>query len=111
MAPTVVSLRAKTKGVVQAELDRSLSGRLKHLTEGDRAALQQMMDSAVNKLLHAPTTRLKVAASGEDGADLVRAVVHLFDLPEAPPPEPEKREREAPQASAAAQPDDDDRLH
>ncbi len=111
VAPTIVSLRAKTKGVLAAELERSLSGRLKHLTEGDRAALQQMMDSAVNKLLHAPTTRLKVAASGEDGADLVRAVVHLFDLPEAPPPEPDKREHEALQASAAAHPDDDDRLH
>ena len=79
--PTVVALRAKTRGVLVAELERSLGGRLKHLTEGDRAALQQMVESATNKLLHAPTTRLKQAASSSDAGDLVEAVHHLFDLP------------------------------
>jgi glutamyl-tRNA reductase len=81
--PTVVALRAKTRGVLVAELERSLAGRLKHLTEGDRAALAQMIESATNKLLHAPTTRLKVAASTSDGdaGDLVEAIHHLFDLP------------------------------
>ncbi len=79
--PTVVALRAKTRGVLVAELERSLGGRLKHLTEGDRAALAQMVESATNKLLHAPTTRLKHAASSSDAGDLVHAVHHLFDLP------------------------------
>jgi glutamyl-tRNA reductase len=89
VAPTVVALRAKTRAVLMAELERTLSGRLKHLTEGDRAALLQMMESAVNKLLHAPTTRLKAGASAEDVADYVRTVKHLFDLPEmAPSPDP-----------------------
>jgi glutamyl-tRNA reductase len=81
--PTVVALRSRTRSVLAAELERSLSGRLKHLTEGDRAALVQMVESATNKLLHAPTTRLKHAASASDGdvGDLVHAVHHLFDLP------------------------------
>jgi len=79
--PTVVALRAKTRAVLVAELDRSLGGRLKHLTEGDRAALAQMIESATNKLLHAPTTRLKAAAASSDVGDLVHAVQHLFDLP------------------------------
>lgn len=79
--PTVVALRAKTRGVLVAELERSLGSRLKHLTEGDRAALEQMIESATNKLLHAPTTRLKQAASSSDAGDLVNAVQHLFDLP------------------------------
>jgi glutamyl-tRNA reductase len=85
--PTVVALRAKTRGVLIAEVERSLTGRLKHLTEGDRAALAQMVESATNKLLHAPTTRLKLAAStnqGSDAGDLVEALHHLFDLPKAP---------------------------
>ena len=69
------------------------------------------MDSSVNKLLHAPTTRLKIAASQEDGADLVRAAVHLFDLPEGPPPEIEKAPRDSPQGADDAHADDDDRLH
>lgn len=88
VSPTIVALRAKTKGVLVAELERSLGTRLKHLGESDRAALQQMIESATNKLLHSPTTRLKIAAGASDGNDLVRAVQHLFDLPTAPTPEP-----------------------
>ncbi|MBX3226317.1 MAG: glutamyl-tRNA reductase [Labilithrix sp.] len=86
--PTIVALRAKTKGVLVAELERTLGTRLKHLPEGDRQALTQMIESATNKLLHAPTTRLKAAAGVSDGNDLVRAAQHLFDLPSAPAPEP-----------------------
>jgi glutamyl-tRNA reductase len=85
--PTIIALRAKTKGVLVAELERSLGTRLKHLGEADRAALTQMIDSATNKLLHAPTTRLRNAAGESDGNDLVRAAQHLFDLPAAPPPD------------------------
>jgi glutamyl-tRNA reductase len=90
VAPTVVALRAKTKAVLFAELERSLGTRLKHLQEGDRAALNQMLESAVNKLLHAPTTRLKASAGNDDAAELVRALKHLFDLPEVEAPRSEK---------------------
>jgi glutamyl-tRNA reductase len=86
--PTIVALRARTRGVLLAELERSLGTRLKHLGDADRAALLQMIESATNKLLHAPTTRLKAAAGVSDGNDLVRAASHLFDLPATPPPEP-----------------------
>ena len=79
--PTVVALRARTRSVLVSELERSLGGRLKHLNEGDRAALAQMVESATNKLLHSPTTRLKLAASSSDAGDLVNALHHLFDLP------------------------------
>jgi len=80
--PTVVAMRTKARAILLSELDRSLGGRLKHL-EGDRAALTQMVESAVNKLLHAPTTRLKArAADGEDARDLAQAVRYLFDLQE-----------------------------
>jgi glutamyl-tRNA reductase len=92
--PTVVALRAKTRGVLVAELERSLGGRLKHLNEGDRAALAQMIESATNKLLHAPTTRLKHAASSSDAGDLVHAVHHLFDLP-ALAESPDERTRDS----------------
>jgi glutamyl-tRNA reductase len=83
--PTVVALRAKTKGILVAELERSLQGRLKHLGETERAALLQMVESATNKLLHAPSTRLRTAASSENGGELVNAARTLFDLPEAKP--------------------------
>jgi glutamyl-tRNA reductase len=81
--PTVVAMRAKARGVLFTELERSLQGRLKHLPEGDRAAITQMLESAMNKLLHAPTTKLKArAADGDDGAELAAAVRFLFDLQE-----------------------------
>jgi glutamyl-tRNA reductase len=81
--PTVVAMRTRARAVLLAELDRSLSGRLKHLPEGDRAALAQMMESAVNKLLHAPTTKLKArAAEGDDAAELAAVMRFLFDLQE-----------------------------
>ncbi len=78
--PTLVALRARTRGILMAELERSLSGKLKHLADADRAALQQMVESATNKLLHAPTTRLKAATTGEGGGELVASMRHLFDL-------------------------------
>jgi len=103
--PTVVALRAKARAVLFSELERSLGGRLKHLPEGDRAALTQMLESAVNKLLHAPTTKLKARAAGADDAgDLAAAVRFLFDLEEAAAAQEAARdEREKPR-------DDDERL-
>ncbi|MGH7285923.1 MAG: glutamyl-tRNA reductase [Polyangiaceae bacterium] len=83
--PTIVALRAKTRAVLIGELERSLEARLRHLPEGDRAALTQMMESAINKLLHAPTSKLKAAASMQEGADLATALQALFDLPEVSP--------------------------
>ena len=79
--PTVVGLRAKVRAVIIAELERTI-GKLRHL-EGDRGALLQMAESAVNKLLHVPTTRLRQRASnGDDAGELAAAVRFLFDLQE-----------------------------
>ena len=89
VTPCVVALRAKTRAVLIGELERSLGGRLKHLGEADRAALTQMVESAVNKLLHAPTTRLKAVAATDDAGEYVHALQQLFDLPSVTPPEEE----------------------
>jgi glutamyl-tRNA reductase len=90
--PTVVAMRTKAHAVLFGELERSLGGRLKHLPEGDRAALAQMLESALNKLMHAPTTRLKArAADGEDAGELASVMRFLFDLKEIPA-EPEHEE-------------------
>jgi glutamyl-tRNA reductase len=85
--PTVVAMRTKVRSVFVSELERSLGNRLKHLPESDRAALTQMLDSAVGKLLHAPTTKLKArAAEGDDAGELASAMRLLFDLPDLAPP-------------------------
>jgi len=78
--PTIVALRGRMRRVLDSELERSLSGRLKHLAPSDRDALAQMLDSATNKLLHSATVKLKQASLADDADDLVRAVHHLFDL-------------------------------
>jgi glutamyl-tRNA reductase len=80
--PTVVAMRAKARAVLFTELEHTLQRRLKHLPEGDRAALTQMLESAANKLLHAPTTKLKARAADGDGAELASVVRFLFDLQE-----------------------------
>jgi glutamyl-tRNA reductase len=80
--PAIVALRAKTRGVLLAELERTLAGRLKHLPEGDRAALLQMVDSATNKLLHAPTTHLRRAAGDGDAQTLAATLKEVFELPD-----------------------------
>jgi len=76
VSPTIVQMRAKTRAVLHGELERSLTGKLRHLGPDERKALTQMMDAAVNKLLHGPTSKLK----GENAQDLVRAARSLFDL-------------------------------
>jgi len=80
---TIVALRAKVRASLAAEVERTLTGRLKHLPDTDKQALQTMIDAAVNKLLHLPTSRIKAMAAEAGGDDLVKAVHHLFDLAEA----------------------------
>ena len=60
--PTIVALRTRLTASLEEELGRSLRGKLKHLPPDDRAALAKMLESAVNRLLHQPTIRLRQAA-------------------------------------------------
>jgi hypothetical protein len=57
-----VALRARITGSLEEELSRSFRGKLKHLSADDRAALGKMVESAVNRVLHQPTVRLRQAA-------------------------------------------------
>jgi glutamyl-tRNA reductase len=109
--PTVVAMRAKARAVFLSELERSLAGRLKHLAEGDRAALLQMLESGVNKLLHSPTTKLKArAAEADDAGELAAAVRFLFDLQESAAAQEAARAEAGGEPAKQAQEDDDERL-
>jgi len=68
--PTIVQLRTRLSAALEEELARSLRGRLKHLPESDRAALSKMVESAVNRLLHQPTIRLRQAALDRSSENL-----------------------------------------
>lgn len=80
MKPVIVALRTRTRETLASELDRSYKGRLKHLTDDDRKALSKMIDAAVNKLLHAPTRRLKELATDTRSGEVASLVAHLFEL-------------------------------
>jgi glutamyl-tRNA reductase len=82
--PMILALRARTRGILTSELERSLAGKLKHLTESDRAALSQLVESATNKLLHAPLAKLKEKAEAREESDLVKALSEAFELTEVP---------------------------
>ncbi|MEZ4219851.1 MAG: glutamyl-tRNA reductase [Polyangiaceae bacterium] len=77
--PAVVALREQFASVLERELERSLRGRLKHLEEADRQALHDMIDSALNKLLHNPTQRLRQRALAGGEADRAEQLAHLVE--------------------------------
>ncbi len=80
LTPTIASLRARTLATLHAEVDRSLSGKLRHLGPAEREALAIMVEAATNKLLHAPVTRLRSLAADERAGDYLEALHDLFEL-------------------------------
>jgi len=81
LAPTIVALRKRFGQIAAEELERALP-RLEGASSSDRAVLEAMGRSLVNKLLHQPMTQLKAGAGEPDGALLIDAVRRLFALSE-----------------------------
>ncbi|MEU5403242.1 glutamyl-tRNA reductase [Streptomyces sp. NPDC005963] len=79
ITPTVVALRSMAADVVAGEIAR-LEGRLPALDEKERAEINQTVRRVVDKLLHAPTVRVKQLASEPGGAGYADALRTLFDL-------------------------------
>ncbi|MEU6980354.1 MULTISPECIES: glutamyl-tRNA reductase [unclassified Streptomyces] len=79
ITPTVVALRAMAADVVAGEVAR-LEGRLPDLDDKQRAEITQTVRRVVDKLLHAPTVRVKQLASEPGGAGYADALRTLFDL-------------------------------
>ncbi|MEV0847525.1 glutamyl-tRNA reductase [Streptomyces sp. NPDC049954] len=79
ITPTVVALRTMAADLVDAEMAR-LRGRLPGLDDKERAEITQTVRRVVDKLLHAPTVRVKQLASEPGGAGYADALRTLFDL-------------------------------
>ncbi|MFF8600853.1 glutamyl-tRNA reductase [Streptomyces sp. NPDC015232] len=79
ITPTVVALRAMAAEVVAGEIAR-LEGRLPGLDDKQRAEITQTVRRVVDKLLHAPTVRVKQLAGEPGGAGYADALRTLFDL-------------------------------
>jgi glutamyl-tRNA reductase len=84
-APLIREMRARAEGIAREEVERTL----RRLGEDPELArrLDAMAGSIVSKLLHAPSARLRQAATeGGAGEPLVEAAVQIFDLSAAPAP-------------------------
>ncbi|GAA3790258.1 glutamyl-tRNA reductase [Streptomyces phyllanthi] len=79
ITPTVVALRSMAADVVASEIAR-LEGRLPGLDDKHRGEITQTVRRVVDKLLHAPTVRVKQLAAEPGGAGYADALRTLFDL-------------------------------
>ncbi|HEX6925993.1 MAG TPA: glutamyl-tRNA reductase [Longimicrobiaceae bacterium] len=79
VVPTIRELRERGESLRRAEVDRALR-RLAHLSEPDRDAVEALTRSLMNKLLHAPTVRLRKAAGNGRGLDVIDTARYLFEL-------------------------------
>ncbi len=79
VAPTVTALRARANQVIDGELTR-LDGRLPQLSPTERREVADAVRRAVEKVLHAPTVRVKELASTPGGDQYAAALRELFDL-------------------------------
>ncbi len=79
VTPTVTALRKRAAEVVDAELLR-LDGRLPGLDAAVRDELARTVRRVVDKLLHAPTVRVKQLAEAGGGQAYADALRELFEL-------------------------------
>lgn len=79
VAPTVTALRARANQVIDGELAR-LYSRLPHADDQTRREVADAVRRAVEKVLHAPTVRVKELAATPGGDQYATALRDLFDL-------------------------------
>lgn len=79
VTPTVTALRQRAADVVEAELLR-LDSRLPNLDDPERDEVARTVRRVVDKLLHAPTVRVKQLASAPGGDSYAAALRELFEL-------------------------------
>lgn len=79
VTPTVTALRQRAADVVEAELLR-LDNRLPELDTVHRDEVAKTVRRVVDKLLHAPTVRVKQLASAPGGGSYAEALRELFEL-------------------------------
>ena len=77
--PTIVSLRERLEGIRAGEVKKAL-GRLPEASPETRAALEALSTAIVNKILHAPITKLRESSRAGAGRSWTELVGELFGL-------------------------------
>jgi glutamyl-tRNA reductase len=95
--PVLTAMRDRMEEVRSKELADTMR-RLQHLPPAERAVVEELSKTLMNKFLHEPTVRLRAAASNGRGLGVVDTVRYLFGLePRADPDDsvsPSRRRRE-----------------
>jgi glutamyl-tRNA reductase len=79
VVPTIVSLRERLEGIRLAELRRALA-RVPDATPEMREAMDALSSGIVNKILHAPITKLRESGRAGAGRSWTTLVQELFGL-------------------------------
>ncbi len=82
VTPTIVALKTRVEDIKRTELEKAL-GRLAHLPPQERALVEAMASSIVNKLIHNTMVTLKSEVTSADGAAFVEAARRFFNLSDA----------------------------
>jgi glutamyl-tRNA reductase len=77
--PTIVSLRERLEGIRAGEVRKALA-RLPEASPETRAALEALSSAIVNKILHAPITKLRESSRAGAGRSWTELVHELFGL-------------------------------
>jgi glutamyl-tRNA reductase len=77
--PVLTEMRERMDALRAREVEDALR-RLRHLSDADRAAIEALSKSLMNKFLHSPTVRLRAAAANGRGLGVVDTVRYLFGL-------------------------------
>lgn len=84
VTPTIVALKNKAEDIKRNELEKAM-GRLAHLSPQERALVEGMASSIVNKLIHNTMVTLKTEVTTAEGAAFVEAARRFFNLSETGP--------------------------
>jgi glutamyl-tRNA reductase len=85
--PTIRDLRRRAEDIRQTEVER-YAGRI-GLDDDQHETLEKLTRGIVNKIMHAPISRLRDETDREMGLARLEEVRHLFGLDDAPEPEVE----------------------
>jgi len=104
--PTIRTLRARAEAIRKRELERAMARN--GLADSEREAVEALTRSIVNKILHAPISRLREELEREEGLAHLEAARALFALDDPDAPGADADPADAPRDRPARRPEPED---
>ena len=101
--PTIRTLRARAEAIRKRELERAMARN--GLADSEREAVEALTRSIVNKILHAPISRLREELEREEGLAHLEAARALFALDDPDAPGADADPADAPRDRPARRPE------